>query len=196
MDYKSAKTYILQKLRSGLSHHLHYHGLHHTLEVLGAVEDIAHVESISGDDLTLVKTAALFHDSGFLHTYKDHEAAGCALTRMALPQFGYTTEQIDHICDMIMATKIPQVPKDHLAEILCDADLFYLGTDAFYPIGDSLFKEFKEVGIIATEKEWNNLQVSFLESHSYFTETAQKICADRKERHLREVKDIVATYAA
>ena len=36
-------------------------------------------------------------------------------------------KDIEIICGIIMATKIPQRPKNYLEEIICDADLNYLG---------------------------------------------------------------------
>ncbi|MDA0973125.1 MAG: hypothetical protein O2867_05255 [Bacteroidetes bacterium] len=40
-----------------------------------------------------------------------------------------------------MATKVPQEPKDHLARILCDADLDYLGGDDYDEIAGGLYQE-------------------------------------------------------
>jgi hypothetical protein len=53
---------------------------------------------------------------------------------------------------------------------LCDADLDYLGRDDFYEIGERLFEELKAHCIVETEREWNLVQKTFLESHRYHTE--------------------------
>ena len=58
----------------------------------------------------------------------------------------------EQICGMIMATKIPQSPKNYLEQILCDADLDYLGRDDFYDIGGTLFKELKTYNVLDTEE--------------------------------------------
>jgi HD superfamily phosphodiesterase len=71
MDYEAVKIYILKRLEEGLPQILYYHGLSHTLNVLNAVEKIAEGEGVSGNDLILLSTAALFHDSGFLVQYKN-----------------------------------------------------------------------------------------------------------------------------
>ncbi|MEL7533641.1 MAG: HD domain-containing protein, partial [Bacteroidota bacterium] len=144
----------------------------------------------------LVQTAALFHDCGFLITYQNHETVGCQLVAKVLPGFGYSDPQIEHICDMIMATQIPQSPKDHLAQILCDADLYYLGTQEFYQIGNGLYREFLEHGIVKDDKAWNRLQLSFLQNHEYFTQTAQNLRKPQKITHLLQVKELVESYAA
>lgn len=191
MDFITAREFIIQKLRQELPANLTYHGLHHTLDVYQAAEEIAQIEGIEGDDLTLLKTAALFHDSGFTRTYQNHEEAGCKIARESLPSFGYSPDQIEKICGMIMATRIPQTPYNHLEKILCDADLYYLGRKDFYSIGNSLFQEFLHQGIVSDEVSWNELQVKFLSSHSYFTETAISKRQAKKAKHLQEVKELL-----
>ena len=194
MEFKAAKAFILQKLQSDLSPRLYYHSLQHTKYVLSHAISIAEAERVNEADLVLLKTAALYHDSGFLFTYSDHEEEGCRIVTEKLPDFAYSKVQIQTICGMIMATKIPQSPKNHLEEIICDADLYYLGTDDFYPIGKLLFKEFMEHDIVKNEQDWNRLQVGFLENHTYFTQTAIDRCQEKKKRHLDEVKQIVSSY--
>jgi hypothetical protein len=89
---------------------------------------------------------------------------------------------------MIMATKIPQTPLDRYGEILCDADLFYLGTDSFLSIANNLFKELKAVGFIKTEEEWDVKQLSFLHQHQYFTKTAIAELAPKKSENVRTLE--------
>lgn len=192
MDFLAAREFIIQKLRNELPASLTYHGLHHTLDVYQSSLEIAEIEGIEGDDLTLLKTAALFHDSGFTKTYQNHEAAGCKIARNTLPQFAYSSEAIERICGMIMATQIPQSPQNHLEQILCDADLYYLGRKDFYHIGNSLFQEFLHQGIVSDELDWNKLQVKFLSSHSYFTHAAIQKRQAKKDKHLQEVKELIS----
>lgn len=124
MDYRAAKQFIVTKLRAELSNQLHYHGLHHTLDVLKMATEIAENEGVSSHDLVLIKTAALFHDAGFVkNKHAGHEVEGCLIARAALLKFGYPEADIETICGMIMATKIPQSPGTLLEQIICDADL-------------------------------------------------------------------------
>ncbi|MEZ4827041.1 MAG: HD domain-containing protein [Bacteroidia bacterium] len=136
------------KLKDELPESLTYHGIHHTMDVLDAAVEIGESEGIQGEELILLKTAALYHDSGFTKTYQGHEAEGCDIAKEYLPRFGYSSEQIEKICGMIMATRIPQTPCNLLEKILCDADLYYLGRNDFYPVGNSLFQEFQEQVIV------------------------------------------------
>ena len=95
----------------------------------------------------LLKTACLFHDAGFITSRVDHEKQRMCTGKKTPARFWiYSQDEIDRICGMIMATKIPQSPKNNLEEIICDADLDYLGRDDFFAIGDSLFEEVKISG--------------------------------------------------
>lgn len=194
MDYIAAKLYILRKLDRELSDQLYYHGKHHTLDVLEITEELCALEGVQGEDVILLKTAALYHDSGFTITSQSHEALGCEIAREALPAFAYNKHQIERICGMIMATKIPQSPKNHLEEILCDADLDYLGRADFDSIGKSLFDELQAQNIINHIEDWNRIQVKFLNAHFFHTKTNKERRGPVKQRYLKALEALVATY--
>jgi uncharacterized protein len=191
MEFEKAKEFILTKQKNELAANLHYHSYNHVMDVYDAAIMLAGKEGVDGEDLTLLLTAVLFHDSGFTVQTKNHEELGCEIVRRELPHFGYTAPQIEKICGMIMATKIPQTPHNHLEEIICDADLDYLGRDDFFPIGNTLFDELRVYGILKDEEQWNKLQVSFLESHKYFTKTANSLRYAKKQQHLDYLKKLV-----
>lgn len=188
MRYAEVKDFLLAKLKNELPEHLSYHSVGHVKDVIRSCEMIAEHEGVSGEDLTLLLTAALFHDSGFLINAKEHEKHSCEIAKEQLPEYGYNDVQIECICGMIMATKVPQQPQNHLEQIICDADLDYLGRDDFFTIGDKLFAELQVYGILNTENEWNSLQVRFLEAHDYFTDTAIKLRKAQKDKHLEMIK--------
>lgn len=195
MDYRAAKQFIIAKLRAELSDQLFYHGLHHMLDVLQTATRLCASEGVQGRDLTLVKTAALFHDAGFIkNKHAGHESEGCSLVRSTLPDFGYLPADIENICAMIMATKIPQSPRNLLEAIICDADLDYLGREDFYPIGDTLFEEMQAYHLIHDEQAWNRLQVSFLSAHNFHTQTNRRQREPLKQQHLQQLKGLVASY--
>ena len=88
---------------------------------------------------------------------------------------------------MIIATRIPQSPITQLEKILCDADLDYLGRDDFYEIGNRLFDELKRNGVVETEREWNLVQKTFLESHRYHTNFAKSNRTGAKSARMQEI---------
>ena len=191
MDSLAAEAYILNRLRTGLPVQRSYHSFDHTLDVFRTASRIAAAEGVAGEDLELLKAAALFHDSGFLVSDIEHERFSCGITREALPGFGYSPKQVERICVMIMATKIPQDPHNALSRILCDADLDYLGRPDFFSIGATLFEEMKHYGVLRTEREWNELQVRFLRKHHYFTQYSKSLREPVKLVHLDQVIDLL-----
>ena len=116
------------------------------------------------------------------------------MAQEVLPRFGYTQDQIDVIRGLIQATKVPQKPKTHLQQIICDADLDYLGGDDFHPIADKLKLELMERDIITSDVQWDELQVKFLEAHTYFTKTAIELRRANKLTRIIEVKERLKTY--
>jgi hypothetical protein len=172
---------------------LYYHGIHHTRDMYNSAIEIAEQEGVEGNDLNLVRVAALFHDSGFTKTYEDHEDAGCVIAKKELPDFGYSKDEIKTICGMIMTTKVPQTAKTNLEKIICDADLDYLGTDKFERIGATLLEELNDRGAGLDTLKWNGLQIKFLENHKYYTETCIKLRDPVKQQHLEMLKELVAS---
>ncbi len=191
MKFAEVKKFLLGKLKKELPKHLSYHSVEHVKDVMDACRMLAKHESIKGVELKLLLTAALFHDSGFLVNSKEHEKLSCEIAQQHLPLYGYNDDHIERICGMIMATKVPQKPTNHLEEIICDADLDYLGREDFFTIGNKLFSELSMYGILNTENEWNKLQVKFLEAHHYFTKTAIALRQKQKDKHLAIVKSKV-----
>lgn len=188
MDHQAAQAFILEELVTGLPGYRTYHSVEHTLDVHGAAIRIGRAEGVSGEALDLLGTAAIFHDAGFLVCPDRHERGSCMLARQHLPHFGYTPDQVKRVCEMIMATSLPQSPEDLLGQILCDADLDYLGRDDFWTIGDRLFRELQGQKTLAGRKEWNLMQEKFLSGHAYYTGTSQRLRESVKQQHLAEVR--------
>jgi uncharacterized membrane-anchored protein YitT (DUF2179 family)/predicted metal-dependent HD superfamily phosphohydrolase len=188
MRYQQAYDFLMPKLEKELSPGLVYHNAAHTKSVIAAAEYLASKENISGDELVILRTAALFHDAGFLQQADGHEEISCIMARDYLPDLGYTDSQVEHICRLIMATRLPQSPTDHLSEILCDADLFYIGKQGYQANAETLYREFKHRGIVKTESEWPLIQVEFLSNHQFFTKTATAELEPAKQQILKELK--------
>ncbi len=188
MQYEQAYLFLIEKLEKELPAWLTYHNAAHTKSVIAAAEHLAKAEKIGEQDLLLLKTAALFHDAGFLENHDKHEELSCKLAKKYLPQFGYGENEIATICEMIMATRLPQSPKTELAKYLCDADLYYLGTDQYKANTDKMLAEFKKTGFVKTKEEWQLKQADFLSAHSYFTDTAKMENESQKKMTLLEIK--------
>ncbi|MBC7884323.1 MAG: HD domain-containing protein [Saprospiraceae bacterium] len=187
MNIGKLKKFIIAKITNEIPDALSYHGVHHTLDVLNACNAYIRRLKIAGKDAYLLRTAALMHDIGIMWNYFNHEEQGIKYVRETLPGWGYSSNDIDRICSMIGATRLPQKPTNLLEQILCDADVDYLGTDLFYSIGETLFKEFLVYNVVKNEEEWDRLQVKFLSTHSYHTAYGKKYREPVKRNYLTEI---------
>jgi uncharacterized protein len=187
-QFEQLKEFILTKLRDELPTHLTYHNIDHTEDVMQAAAMLARCEGIDENDRDLLAVAALLHDTGFFVARDNHEEASCNIARYYLPDYGYNPEEVEIICGLIIATQLPQSPGSRLAEILCDADLDYLGREDFFSLSDRLFGELRTEGLVAHEDQWNRQQADFMGDHSYFTKTAINLRQPRQEQYVELIK--------
>ncbi len=191
IQFTDLQEVILDKLEKELPKYLYYHNVKHTVDVVTEVELIGWAEGISDEEMLLLKTAALFHDVGHIIQYDNHEYYGTVIAREMLPKYGYTPEQIDRICEIIMATQLPPKPKNLLENIICDADLDYLGRIDFIPVSNTLYKELHEQNKIGSLNDWNKLQVKFISGHQYFTKTARNLREVNKQKQIERISRLI-----
>lgn len=188
--YKISKI-VFEQLKLDLSPLLSYHNYQHSKSVFESTRLIAESENLSPKQKKIVLTAALFHDTGFITNPEslDHEDRSCEYAINILPFFNYNSDEIKEINQCIMSTKLPQTPNGYLSEILCDADLFYLGTEKYEHVSQNFYIELKNFDKIKNEKEWLIKQVDFLEQHQYFTKFAKEKLDPIKQKNLRTIKN-------
>lgn len=190
LNITAIQNYVVSILKKDLSPLLTYHNIDHTLSVTAQCLAIAKLEGIKDKNvLAELHIASLYHDAGFIYAYVGHEEIGCTIAREQLPNFGINQTSIENICEIIMATKMPQSPKNLLQQIICDADLDYLGREDFFTISDSLCKEVLAYKIVTSKKEWEKRQELFLQSHNYFTASSQKLRTPVKLQHIKKLLD-------
>lgn len=179
MDYISiqeqAQHYVRSLFNEYTGGRLIYHNLYHTEKVVAAATEIAQHYNLTGRDLFIVTLAAWFHDTGYLKGEPaGHEERGAGMMEAFLGGSGTDRETVAAIRACILATKIPQSPANLLENIVCDADLFHLGTNEF---GERNKLMRKEAGIFQGRKiskeEWRKGTIRFLESHHYHTDYCQ-----------------------
>jgi uncharacterized protein len=175
-NFELARKYAFDRLAQELSPLLTYHSLAHTRdEVVPAADRIAALEGLTGEDLLLLRTAAVFHDSGYIEQHNLHEEGSARLAAAVLPQFDYTPAQITVIVDIILATRLPQVARTLPEQILADADLAILGQTDYLPRNAVLRQELAALNKPATDQQWYSGQLNFIRSHRYFTGAARSL---------------------
>ncbi|MBN2682026.1 MAG: HD domain-containing protein [Bacteroidales bacterium] len=190
-QFADLQEIILDKLEKELPAYLYYHNVKHTIDVITQAELIGWGEGITDEEILLIKTAALFHDTGQIYGSKDHEFNSTQIAREILPDYSYSNEQIDEICSIIMATKLPPQPETLLQRIICDSDLDYLGRSDFIPVSNTLYKELNEQGLMGSINDWNKIQVKFLSSHQFFTNTAKTLREINKQEQIDRISKLI-----
>jgi len=189
IDFSQMRIHILNRLKSLLPANMYYHDIPHTLNVEKAVIRYAKLEGVSADNIFLLRTAALFHDAGFIKQYNENEDFSIKIMEVTLPTYGYSQEQISIVSDIINATKYKIEPKSLLQKIMCDADFDYLGRPDYQVIVDKLRQEMICYDIKFTDQKWIEYQLKFLEEkHVYYTETAQNIRFQGKLSRIKNLK--------
>jgi class 3 adenylate cyclase len=191
IQFTDIQEMILDKLEKELPGFLYYHNIKHTVDVVTEVELIGWAEGCTDEEILLLKTAALFHDAGHTVSYDDHEMHGANLAREILPKYNYKAGQIERICSIIMATRLPPEPDDLLEEIICDSDLDYLGRSDFIPVSNTLFEELRAQNKMTDINEWNKLQVRFISGHQYFTKTARSLREVNKQLQIERIQSLI-----
>lgn len=191
-SFEALRDEVMHLLQSRLPEQLYYHNPRHTAAVLQSSLEIAAHYPLHDGDYKLLKAAALLHDTGFLQTYENHEEASVAFARDKLPGLGFDAQEMDQLCAVIMATKMPQQPKNLLAEILCDADLDYLGRADYFIGAHKLRLEWMHVyGHDDSLKAWYRKQYDFLREHRYFTTYSRQHRAEGKQHNIDLIKDLL-----
>lgn len=180
---------MLEKLEESLPPYCYYHNLEHTMRVLEAVEVLAAGEQITDPEiLDLLRTAAVYHDCGFIRQYKMNEPVAAEMASEYLPGFGYTADQIAFVNRLILVTTLGAEPKDIHEQIIKDADFDYLGQDGYWEISLKLKEEWNHVGIVFDMPGWIELQDRFLTGHRFYTNSALKLREPKKQEFLVMIK--------
>lgn len=204
IDYSGARQYALNRLDSELSPKLFYHCAAHTrYDVARASERLARLEGVPENDLRLLMTAVYFHDIGFTQlkettreAYRDlqHELLSAQIARRVLPEYGFGPQELDTIEGIIMATRLPQSPRNLLEKIIADADLDSIGREDFWSTSANLRIEMAAFGTLYTDYDWYEFQVRFLSGHSYFTDAAHQFRDEGKARNIQAVRKLISIY--
>lgn len=193
-SFEQARRFALERLERDLSPRLYYHSLVHTRDdVVPATERLASLSRLTETETILVLTAAYFHDLGFTHLPdvdprgNQHELLSAQMAQEFLPAFGYRKRQVDDICKMIMATRLPQSPTTLMEEILADADLDSLGREDFWQRSQALRDENAAYGAVVSDVQWFMGQFNFLTAHKYFTTAAKQMRDAQKQKNVEEI---------
>ena len=172
---KKVENYVLELFaKKSLAENI-FHNISHTKAVVDVAEKIGIAERLSFTDMEIILIASWFHDTGHFDCCNGHEDQSSEYARTYLDDELYPEESTEKIIGCIRATKVPQLPKNKLEEIVCDADLHHLGQIDIEEKGKILRKEFELRGIkILSDIDWLKTSLEFFKNHKFFTEYAKR----------------------
>ncbi|WP_298740585.1 Pycsar system effector family protein [uncultured Chitinophaga sp.] len=187
---EAAGQYVKAQYQQHPNPNLVYHDLTHTQQVVEAAEQIAAHYRLQEQDQLVVMVAAWFHDAGYLlGNAKGHEDKGAELARNFLREQQLPETIQDQVSGCIMATKMPQNPHNLLEEIVCDADLFHLGSKHYKERSKAMRREASAtLGEEISPAAWAGTSLLFLENHQYFTDYCRVLLKEQKDDNIRWLK--------
>lgn len=166
-----------------------YHNIEHTRQVAKAAEEIGIHSNLTQDQLETVIIAAWIHDTGFAMGCEYHERHSAIAAEKLLKEWNASEEKIKAVNQAIEATVMPQNPKDIVGQVLCDADLSHLADGDLLEVSNRLREEMaitKDKKF--SDKEWYNYNLSFLETHHYFTAYGKEVLERKKRKNIKLLK--------
>lgn len=147
-----------------------YHNLDHTQQVVVAAQEIATHYPLEQNEQFALLIGAWFHDTGFILGHSEgHEKESINLATNFLKHITHR-KIVEQVSSCILATHIPQTPINLPGEIICDADLFHLGTNRYREMNARLKQEYEYcLQRALSNEEWRQCNIDFLTSHKYFT---------------------------
>jgi hypothetical protein len=176
--------------------HFRFHNIAHTKDVARSTELIEGHYQLSDVDRFVVFIAAWFHDTGFsAGCAEGHEEESVKLAAQFLQQHHVPADIINQVSSCIHATRIPQAPLTMLEKIICDADLYHLGTSKFETWSARLRQELQDVHKKEnTDEEWRQADIDLLLSHNYYTGYCQQKLEHVKQKWVKELQDKQCTW--
>jgi predicted metal-dependent HD superfamily phosphohydrolase len=194
MNYKNlqeeVKKYVLDYFHTHQDEKLVYHNLEHTQDVVKATMQIANHYQLNDRDFFIVTTGAWFHDTGYFEDLQNHEEKGADLAVEFLKIKNVPADVRDAVMQVILSTKMPQRPTNQLENILCDGDLFHLGTDDFTKKRKLMHQEIELIHHQDFGKnEWRRKDIDFLESQHYHTDYCALLLNDQKAKNIEKLRE-------
>lgn len=189
MILEEVKAHVKELFAQRMPPEYVFHDHFHTAETAAHVLEIGTGELLGEADLEDLEIAALFHDVGYAEAYEGHEEASAKMAKAFLEEKNYSKERTETVVALILSTRMASAADNLLEGIICDADLYHLGTDQFFVRNALLREELKSaLNIEKTNKEWVLENIAFLEKHKYHTNYARKELSVQRSKNLERLR--------
>ncbi|HSD63912.1 MAG TPA: HD domain-containing protein [Ignavibacteriaceae bacterium] len=185
--------YIENLFKLKLSPLFIYHDFQHTKDVALTASGMADYYSLSPNDKELILISAWFHDTGYIYSIVNHEEHSNAIAENYLNKKNYPADRIAVIKRIILSTKIPRNPQNLIEEILCDADIAYIGSENLNDKIKQLRMEWeKTINKRYSDYDWLLENISFIEANPFYTDYAKNTFSDIRTNNLINLKKLAA----
>jgi adenylate cyclase len=166
---------VFNDILTKLPESIHFHSLEYARKVYNHSFLLCRSEGIEQEGRLLARTAALMLFTGLTQDYHNFENRSAVISREILPEFSYSEKQVDQICNLILATKIPFKPNNRLEKILIDARMDYIGWPSYTKVIKDLFKELTAAGSNINGQQFKKQQQELLFNFEFYTVAAQRM---------------------
>ncbi|MCW9036427.1 MULTISPECIES: Pycsar system effector family protein [Altibacter] len=183
---EAADQFILNLFKEKLPNTFVYHNYTHSKRVYKSINEIIEDSQINVKDATVLRLAALLHDTGYTVTREGHEEESVKIATEFLESQNADPEIIEGVNKCIMATKFKGTPEGPLEEMIRDADSSHFGKDYFEEASEFLRQEYKSQGIQKfSPREWRDENIKVLiEKHQFYSDYALRNWQKQKEDNL------------
>lgn len=186
---EATDEFVLNLFKDKLPSTFVYHNYTHTKRVYKSINEIIEDSQFNVKDATILRLAALLHDTGYIEKREGHEEESVRIATEFLESQDVEKDIIEGVQNCIMATKFKGTPKGKLEQIIRDADSSHFGKDYFQEASDFLRQELKSQGIRNySPREWRDENIKVLiEKHQFYSDYALKNWQPVKEENLAKL---------
>jgi predicted metal-dependent HD superfamily phosphohydrolase len=184
---EATDNFIFQLFKDELPNTFVYHNYTHSKRVYKSINEIIENSQFDVKDATILRLAALLHDTGYIVKRENHEEESAKIARKFLKEQGVDAEIIKGVEKCILATKFKDtVPNTELEKAIRDADCSHFGKDYFEEASEFLRQEYLFQNVCNySSKEWQDENIKVLvENHQFYTDYALKNWQPTKEKNL------------
>lgn len=185
------QTEALEYLGTWLESCYTYHNVQHTLEVCNAVAEFGSAAALEPEEYEILRIAAIFHDFGYLSAPEDNEALAWQYMQDFLHRWSLPPELGERANELILETVFPYHPVTALGELLCDADIEYIGRSAFTDRALQFRNELQLLGKCFDDRQWWSMELDFLRQNSFFSPECRRSRTAGRIKNIEEVQNIL-----
>ncbi len=183
---REAGNYVTKLLADKLPDSIEYHSIEHARYVVERSELIGKNSGLDDDQINFVKLCAWLHDTGYVVDPENHEGESTKIAAKFLASKGIDENIIKQVENCILATRMPQQPKDIISRVLCDADLSHLSAEDYFERIEKLRREWANLsGKKIGKDKFRTISKKFFQGHKYHTDFARKELQPKKDKNLQ-----------